>query len=125
MRLNMLTKHNIVLLVFGGRDYTNQQRVFAVLDNVHQLYGIEKIVEGDARGADRLAGEWADARGVQKEVHPADWKKHGRAAGPIRNRSMLKQSNPDAGLGFPGGRGTADMLQMLRTAGVPTAMMKE
>lgn len=38
---------------------------------------------------------------------PADWKSHGRAAGPIRNEPMAEYA--DGVALFPGGRGTASM----------------
>jgi hypothetical protein len=45
---------------------------------------------------------------VTVEAHPADGKKHGRAAGPIRNQKMPEEK-PELVVAFPGGRGTADM----------------
>jgi hypothetical protein len=75
------------------------------------------LIHGDANGADRLAGEWGTARGITVEAHPADWKKHGRAAGPIRNQKMLEET-PALVVAFPGGKGTADMVKKARQAGV-------
>lgn len=46
-----------------------------------------------------MAGEVATELGCQVEVFPADWKKYGRAAGPIRNNEML-DSDPDVVLAF-------------------------
>lgn len=51
--------------------------------------------------------------------YPADWEKHGRAAGPIRNEKMLIVGTPDMVLAFPGGRGTADMIRKAEAAGLP------
>jgi hypothetical protein len=53
------------------------------------------IVHGDAAGADRLAGQWVTNRMLKVERYPADWAKHGRAAGPIRNEQMLEEGKPD------------------------------
>ena len=49
---------------------------------------------------------------------PAEWKKHGKAAGPIRNRKMLQDGKPDLVLAFPGGRGTANMVELATDAGI-------
>lgn len=46
----------------------------------------------------------------------ADWKKHGKAAGPIRNGIMLRDGKPDMVVAFPGGRGTANMVDQARLA---------
>ena len=77
------------VLVCGGRDYTDRGAVFAALDELHAREPIALLIHGAARGADSLGGEWAAARGVPVQAFPADWKKHGRAAGPKRNQQML------------------------------------
>lgn len=66
------------ILVCGGRDFTNYDLVASTLASI----GPSQIIHGDARGADRLADRWAIQSGVPVRAFPADWKKHGRAAGP-------------------------------------------
>jgi hypothetical protein len=59
---------------------------------------------------------------IQKSSHlinePADWKAHGRAAGPIRNQRMIDEHRPELVVAAPGGRGTADMVRRARAAGI-------
>jgi hypothetical protein len=81
------------------------------------------VIHGDARGADRLAGEIANAAGIPVESYPADWVKHGRAAGPIRNQLMLDVAKPDVVLAMPGGNGTADMVRRAKAAGVAVVVI--
>jgi hypothetical protein len=54
--------------------------------------------------------------------YPAQWHKYGRAAGPIRNQQMLAEGKPDLVLAFhddiDGSRGTKDMVNRARRAGV-------
>lgn len=88
------------------------------MDDLTQRITIDAVVEGDARGADRLAGEWAYRRGVENIKFCAEWEKLGRKAGPIRNQLMLDEGEPDLVVAFPGGRGTADMMMRARSAGV-------
>jgi len=106
-----------VIIVCGGRNYQDRERVFAALDRAHAKRRITLLVHGGAPGADTLAGEWAKERGVWVQVFEADWDRHGKAAGPMRNQAML-----DAGCGgviaFPGGSGTADMCRRAERAGV-------
>jgi hypothetical protein len=106
------------VLVCGGRDYADYETLSATLENGHARERISLIVHGGAKGADCLAGVWAFRRGVKCEVFPADWDKDGRAAGPIRNIRMLRESKPDIVLAFPGGKGTAHMISIARKAGV-------
>jgi hypothetical protein len=111
-------KRNLRLLVFGGRDYADRAAVFAALDHLHRTRTIVEVIEGGANGADALAGERAELRGVRRTTVPAAWDQHGRRAGPLRNRQMA-ELGPDAAVQFPGGRGTADMRAVLDEAGVP------
>lgn len=106
------------ILVCGGRDYANEVHVFLVLDSFHRKYGISAIVTGAARGADYLAGKWAKKNSIELIEYPADWKKHGKAAGPIRNQEMLEKESPKAVLAFPGGSGTEDMISRSKKVGI-------
>jgi len=77
------------------------------------------VIQGGAKGADRMAREWCCRQPeIQMINEPADWKMHGRAAGPIRNKRMLDEYEPDMVLAFPGGAGTANMVKQARAAGV-------
>ena len=77
------------VLVCGGRDWGTKlferQALYRALHEVRPTV----IIEGGAAGADARAREWARYYGVANETFPADWRKHGKAAGPIRNRQML------------------------------------
>lgn len=106
------------VLACGGRDYTDRERVYQVLDQVHAKRGIALLIHGAARGADNLAGDWAKARGVEAAPYPADWTRDGRAAGPIRNQRMLDEGKPGGVVAFPGGTGTAHMIRISREAGL-------
>src|SRR5690606_30354012 len=57
-------------------------------------------------------------------AYPADWRRHGRAAGPIRNQEMA-DAGADLCIAFPGGRGTADMVRRARAAGIPVRSVPE
>lgn len=106
------------VLVCGGRDYCDKDRAFDVLDKLHDEAGIDLLIEGGARGADRFGAWWADKRGVARERYEADWENLGSFAGPMRNTRMLNEGKPDVVIAFPGGRGTADMVKKARKAGV-------
>lgn len=103
------------VIVCGGRDYADRATVAGILGLLRD--GIT-IVHGAATGADTLAAEEAERWGVEVEPHPADWTRHGKAAGPIRNQQMLN-TGADLVIAFPGGRGTAHMVRIAREAGVP------
>lgn len=104
------------ILVCGGRDYADRERVFSVLDKCLAFYGAVTIIHGAAPGADSLANGWAEQREVPIEPYPADWKQYGKRAGFIRNSKMLNEGHPDLVIAFPGGAGT-DMMVKLAIAG--------
>lgn len=106
------------VLVCGGRDYNHRGRVTDVLCKLHMEAGISCIIEGGARGADRMAREWAQVCIVPIETFEADWENQGTFAGPARNKRMLDEGKPDLVIAFPGGKGTADMVRKARKAGV-------
>lgn len=114
------------VLVCGGRDYADKRRVDQVLqDEVDRTRGDLIIICGydpdNARfqGADELAFKWARERRIPCFPFPAPWSKHGRAAGPLRNRRMRDCGRPTRGIAFPGGAGTASMVGLLRERGIP------
>lgn len=107
------------VLVCGGRDFSNTALAYRTLDSLRKETGFDCLIEGDGRGADRIAGYWARKNRIDNRKFPADWTKHGRAAGPIRNQRMLDEGKPDLVIAFPGGSGTADMVRRAKAAGVP------
>lgn len=121
------------ILVYGGRAYRARGLVFAALDHIHDRIGIDKIVHGDASGADYEAGLWALRSNVEQHRCPAKWRdlshpdaviRHGRSgaydarAGLRRNGEMLAKYPPDFAVEFPGGPGTANMRARLDAAGI-------
>jgi hypothetical protein len=111
--------------ITGGRDFHDEKYVTHALDFLHRTepYGITHLIHGDAPGADRLAGRWAVANGVQVVICPANWKLLGNAAGLVRNQRMV-ELGPDAVMAFPGGAGTADMTRRARKAGIPIMQVR-
>jgi hypothetical protein len=95
------------VLVFGGRYFNDVPLLWRTLDKLHAYARISTIIDGASDdvtgpyiGADYWAHQWACA-----------------PAGPIRNRRMRDEAKPDLGVGFPGGRGTAGMADLLLAAG--------
>lgn len=106
------------VLVCGGRNFTKLSTVFAVLDDVLDRHNVDILIHGAARGADSAADSWAIQRGVHVARVPAIWGVHGYAAGPLRNKAMLALK-PDLVVAFPGGKGTANMVEQAESAGIP------
>lgn len=81
------------------------------------------IISGGATGADRVAATFAEVNFYAYEEYPADWKQYGKRAGYLRNVQMLQEGRPDLVVAFPGGRGTAMMVDLARKANVKVIEM--
>ena len=121
------------LIVTGGRDYPDRDRVFAALDQVLADKGAVWIIHGaccvrgkptELRGADRWAQEWAQEREQPYTGFPAPWASLGNAAGPARNRQMAGLS-PNGVVAFKGGSGTQGMIDIAKQAGIPVWDLRE
>lgn len=117
---------NYRVIIAGCRDFDD----YALLKERCNDYLCEKmethnviIVSGHASGADALGERFAEEHGLQCEIHPADWAKYGRSAGPIRNAEMASCS--DALIAFWDGQnpGTRSMIELARKKGLQVAVV--
>lgn len=109
-------------LICGGRNFSDEQMFQSVMNDLMAMRGCPSvIIHGGAPGADTLAEKWAERMALGRHRFPAQWDKHGKAAGPIRNQQMIDKGRPHFAVAFPGGRGTADMVRRLRDAGIDVA----
>lgn len=133
----------MIVIVCGGRHFTDGTFLFEQMDRLHAELGFARIIEGGQRtymarkpigGADFFAKEWALLRGVRVTTEPARWadlsfpdarikttsagRKYDANAGMRRNQAMLDKFHPSHVIAFPGGSGTANMCDRARAAGV-------
>ncbi len=113
------------LLICGDRHWTNSKLIGEWIDK----YSPDIVIEGDCRGADKMAGEEARKRGIGVEEYPAQWDKHGRGAGPIRNKQMLEEGKPTHVLAFHNNieesKGTKNMLMQAERIGIQVEVITE
>lgn len=117
------------VLVCGSRNWTRCWMIETYLDGLDARFGPLIIIEGEAAGADRAGAVWAERHDPRREVmrFPADWERHGKRAGFLRNTAMLEEGQPDLVLAFADDLstsvGTAMMVKIARAAGVPTIVV--
>lgn len=113
---DQLATNGLRVLVCGGRKFFDAELVNHTLDSLN----ISHLIEGGAKGADKLAYTWAyyNLPAKDRSQYPAKWKEFGKGAGYIRNEQMLKEGKPDLVVAFPGNKGTEDMISKARKAGV-------
>lgn len=82
------------ILVTGSRDWADETSIEVSLRQAWADLGRHPhtvLVSGACpTGADAIAERIWASHGLPIERHPADWQKHGRAAGPIRNNHMVE-----------------------------------
>lgn len=97
------------VIIAGGRDIFDFQRVVAAIHSSGWYYQISSVVSGDADGVDALGAEWANLHFIPVAHYPAKWRdlnvpgavirydKNGRPynakAGYDRNRLMAQNAD--------------------------------
>lgn len=103
------------LAIVGSRSFSD---LSLMLRTVQSNYpGITHIISGGAKGADSTARQVAEDLGIEiVEIKP-DWKRFGRGAGPIRNKTIVEQA--DRVLAFWDGtsKGTKQAIEYARSLG--------
>lgn len=109
----------------GGREYADQFTVLSIIVFLRRR-GMSVICHGACpRGLDRLVDEIGSAfvKPESLKRYPADWNRHKRAAGHVRNLFMLKDFRPDFLVAFPGGPGTANCVQNAKKLNIPVVQI--
>lgn len=97
------------------------------VEDAHQIgeavkrskFKITEVICGTARGADAFGHAWADQNNIPVKEFPADWLKHGRAAGPIRNAKMAKYADGLIVFIWDDSRGAKNLLDQMVKRGKP------
>lgn len=107
------------LIIAGSRHYPPSVSDFFVADALRRT-GLKAttIISGTATGIDQAGERIADLLGKPIERFPADWSKHGRAAGPLRNRAMAQAADALLLIWDGESRGSASMLREAKAAGL-------
>lgn len=110
----MTTERKVIIA--GGRHYEFTGADLEFLDQLHTESPITEVVCGCATGADTCGRLWASLNTVPVATFRPDWRKHGKAAGPMRNAEMAEYA--DEVVLFPGGRGTESMRSQAKKHGL-------
>lgn len=100
--------------IVGSRSFSDWEMI---KDYVYSLDGDDVVVSGGAKGVDQWAEIYAQERGLDTLIFPADWSSFGKKAGIIRNRDIVKAC--DRLVAFWDGKstGTQHSIELARTAG--------
>lgn len=98
------------IAIIGSRSFNDSAMMKEFIAESIDVSKVSLVVSGGALGADTLGERFAEEHNIEKLIYKPDWKKHGRAAGFIRNEQIIKAA--DVVFAFWDGRskGTADSI---------------
>lgn len=101
------------VIIAGGRDFDDYG--FLKESVIGLKINISEVVSGKAKGADALGEQFAEESNIPVNSFPANWGKHGRSAGPMRNKEMADYA--DVLIAFWDGKskGTKSMIEIAKT----------
>jgi YspA, cpYpsA-related SLOG family len=104
------------VIIAGGRDYENYD---VLIDAVKEsLFEITTVVSGGANGVDALGKRYAFENKKELDVHEANWKAHGRGAGPARNKKMAENAEALIAIWDGQSKGTKNMIDTATKKGL-------
>lgn len=109
-------------IIAGGRDlhdYALLQKAIAACP-----WLITFVVAGGATGVDTMAVRWAKEHSVMCLEYNADWRTHGKAAGPMRNRAMADDAQALLAIWDGQSRGTGNMIETAKAKGLKVCIFR-
>jgi len=100
-------------IIAGGRDFSDREHLSMCLaEELRYGWHISRVVSGCARGADALGEDWAKTMHIAVDTFPADWNKHGKSAGYIRNANMAEHAETLIAFWDGKSKGTKHMIDL-------------
>jgi len=96
------------VIIAGSREIFDYNIVKEAIEE--SKFEITEVVSGTARGVDSLGERWAYEHKIPVKRFPADWDKHGKAAGIIRNSEMANYGEALIAIWDGESRGTKNMI---------------
>lgn len=116
------------VIIAGGRDFDNTLAGFRKINKLIARISDDPekdvtIIEGGAKGADRVGRLWAKEFGARCQTFKADWDTHGKRAGILRNCEMAEHATHLIAFWDGESRGTKHMIEEARRKGLKVAVV--
>lgn len=110
------------ILICGSRTINDT----AIVSQAIEESGLKPthIISGGARGADRLAGEYAASNGIEFTEYLADWDRYGKRAGFMSNYIMVGEAEAVIAVWDSKSSGTKHAIDTARSCGKPVFVYK-
>ena len=106
------------VIIAGSRNFNDYNLLKTSCDNLLTQFTNIEIVSGTARGADKLGERYAREKGYDIKQFPANWDKHGKSAGYIRNDEMAQYSDMLIAFWDGTSKGTKHMIDLANKRGI-------
>jgi len=107
----------VIFAIVGSRDFTDYALFKSIVDwYLPQMTG---VVSGGARGADTLAERYAREQNIPLTVHNAEWNLHGKKAGYLRNKLIVRDADHMIAFLVSNSKGTQHSIDLAHDKGIP------
>lgn len=108
------------VIIAGSREFSDFPLLYSKCDEILESHTDIEIVSGTAKGADKLGEHYASLKGYSVTQFPADWEKHYRKAGFIRNEQMANYGEMLIAFWDGESKGTKHMIDLAKSKGLET-----
>lgn len=108
--------------IVGSRHFPSREVVRSFIKSMPQDI---VIVSGGAEGVDAWSVEIGNELGMETIVLQADWQRHGRKAGPMRNAEIVKNVAEVVAFWDGRSRGTLNTIVQATNSGVPVRVIDQ
>lgn len=108
----------IKVIIAGGRNFDDFNKLCQVCDEFLQDQNKVEIVSGTCKGADALGEKYASERDYPIKQFPADWRRYGKSAGLKRNAEMANYADMLIAFWDAKSKGTKNMIDLAKQAGL-------
>ena len=102
------------IAIVGSREFPEMDMV---REFVAALPSDAVVISGGARGVDSVAEEAAGTRGLETVIFPAEWDRHGKKAGFLRNKDIVAAADKVVAFWDGKSKGTAHTIRLAQEAG--------
>jgi len=110
------------IAVIGSRSFNNYQLMKETLDLIAKPGDI--IISGGAAGADSLAEDYAEEKGLQKLIIYPAWRIYGKRAGLIRNEQMVNKCDQVVAFWNGNSNGTRHSINFAKIQNKPVTIVR-
>jgi hypothetical protein len=114
-------REKMKIIVAGSRSISDEATVHEAI--LSSGLNFTELVSGGAKGVDSTAEALAKEYGLPVKRFLPNWKKHGKSAGPLRNKQMADYADALVAIWDGKSRGTKNMVDTMNKLGKPVHLV--